>query len=162
MSSKQESAMSITDEQLAELEQVAGKATKGEWWIDSHGHNMVSFTDGGTVPVFSAQDLVNPAVRHPETGNLSHWPNDWDASYIVTAQPRTIAALITRLRTAEAERDELRKDAERYRWLRASMWYVGPDTLEPTEGGGIDGYANENFMAENLDAAIDAAMEASQ
>ena len=61
--------------------------------------------------------------------------------------------------TLLAERAELLRDAGRYRWLRESLWYVGPDTCEPTEGGSMEGYCNENFMAENLDAAIDAAMQ---
>lgn len=56
--------------------------------------------------VFIANDRMGPATRHPETGNLSHWPNDWEASFIALANPATILALL-------AERAELKKDAER-------------------------------------------------
>jgi hypothetical protein len=68
------------------------KATQGEWWIDSHGHRVVSLDSLDTV--FVADDRMGPATRHPETGNLSHWPNDWDASYIVAAQPSVVKGLI--------------------------------------------------------------------
>jgi hypothetical protein len=94
---------SVTDELIDELELLASKATKGEWWIDSHGHKMVSHDADGTHSIFQAMDIVNPAVRHPETGNLSHWPNDWDASFIATANPATILALLS-------ERAELKRE----------------------------------------------------
>lgn len=140
---------SITDEQLAELEQLAGKATKGEWWIDSHGHTMVSHGDGVTETIFSARDLVKPAVRHPETWNLSHWPNDWDASYIATACPQNIQGLIARLRAAEA-------DAKRYRFLRAED--TSPGFLCNNDRAAQ--FMNE-YMAcgDKMDALIDAQME---
>ena len=54
---------------------------------------------------------------------------------------------------------KLVRDAERYRWLRASIWYVGPDDLYADEAGGLENYQNENFSAENLDTKIDAAIE---
>lgn len=88
---------------LKELAELASKATPGPWWIDSHGHCMVSESQDHRT-VFLTNDGMGPATRHPETGNLSHWPNDWDASYIASADPTTILELI-----AEVER--LRKDA---------------------------------------------------
>ena len=103
----------ITDEHLAEIEHLCSKATPGPWWIDSHGHCLVSQADGNHEPIMQAKELVKPAVRHPETGNLSHWPNDWDASYIATADPLTIQSLIARLRAAEKRIAELESD-ERY------------------------------------------------
>lgn len=106
--------ISVTDELVAELEYVAKRATKGEWWIDSHGHTMVSHDSGVTHTVFQAMDIVKPAVRHPETGNLSHWPNDWDASFIATANPATILALL-------AERAELLRDAGRFRLFASTV-----------------------------------------
>jgi len=57
------------------------------------------------------------------------------------------------------ERAELKRDAERYRWLRQSMWYVGPDNFFCGEGGEMNDYENHNYLATNLDAAIDAAMQ---
>src|SRR5690606_21112999 len=47
-----------------------------------------------------------------ETGNLSHWPNDWDASYIVNASPDKILELIAALSAVTAERD--RHEANAY------------------------------------------------
>jgi|GEM_PF-1451500 len=84
------------------LIELANKATPGPWWIDSHGHTMVSHGEGRTDTIFQAMPLVKPAVRHPETGNLSHWPNDWDATFIANANPAVIIALCERLREAES------------------------------------------------------------
>lgn len=132
--------MTINDELLAELEQLAGKATPGPWWIDSHGHNMVSESAGNKL-VFTADDRMGKSERNKETGNLSHWPNDWDASFIATANPETIKALL-------AEREELKRDAERYRFIKDKqtfIWLVS-DWFPTKESDQID-----------VDAAIDAA-----
>ena len=101
--------ISVTDELVAELGALARKATPGPWWIDSHGHNMVSESMDHQL-VFTADDRMGKAERNKETGNLSHWPNDWDASFIATANPSTILALL-------AERAELLRDAERLDWF---------------------------------------------
>lgn len=132
---------SITDDQIAELEELCSKATQGKWWIDSHGVTMMAM-DSLEV-VFTTPCDPNAAVRHPETGNLSNWRNDWDASYIATACPSKVQSLIARLRAAEA-------DAKRYRWLR--------------DDGYLENWANlhvcdEHLRSERTDTAIDAAME---
>lgn len=88
----------VTKEQLKELAQ---KATPGPWWIDSHGHRMSA--NGGMNTVFIADARMGEATRHPETGNLSHWPNDWDASYIVSADPTTILSLLAEIETLQAK-----------------------------------------------------------
>lgn len=90
----------MTPEQRKELRTIAEKATPGKWWIDSHGHRMSS--EDGMTTVFIADDRMGKATRHPETGNLSHWPNDWDASFIATANPATVLALLDRLEELEA------------------------------------------------------------
>lgn len=94
-------------DKYSELKLVAGKATPGPWWVDSHGMNMTSLPN---LEVVFSHPANGDAVRNAETGNLSHWRNDWDASYIATANPKTILELISdfdaqRLRadTAEAE-----------------------------------------------------------
>ena len=135
---------SITDEQIAEIEALASKATPGEWWIDSHGHRMTAGPFHETV--FIADDRIGKASRHHETGNLSHWPNDWDASYIAAACPANIIALITRLREAE-------KDAARYRWLR--------DRGDAYQWENILGFDLDDFMMEDdaLGHAIDVYMQ---
>lgn len=150
----------VTDELLEELEQLASKATPGPWWIDSHGNRMVSeYLDHETV--FIADDKMGPAVRHSETGNLSHWPNDWDASFIAQANPATIIALLNHIRTMQQELkaahisvdncELFRKDAERMAWLISrgdSMQWMNIIKVDPDE-------------FETLDGAIDAAMTAS-
>ncbi|MFW9088241.1 ead/Ea22-like family protein, partial [Pseudomonas sp. P2758] len=75
----------------SELKRLAEKATPGPWWVDSHGMTMMSMEKLEVVFNHPAQGA---AVRNEETGNLSHWRNDWDASYIATANPKTILALI--------------------------------------------------------------------
>lgn len=74
-----------------ELKQLAEKASPGPWWIDSHGMTMMSMP--GLKVVFN-HPAEGAAVRNEETGNLSHWRNDWDASYIAAANPAAILALI--------------------------------------------------------------------
>lgn len=96
--------MTFTDELLAELELLSSKATQGKWWIDSHGHTMIA-TD--TLDVVFSMPSTKGAVRHPETGNLSSWRNDWDASYIASANPKNMQMLLTELRRLRAENAEL-------------------------------------------------------
>ena len=72
--------------------------------------------------------------------------------------PETDNAVVA-LRGLLAERSELIRDAERYRWLRESMWYVGPDNFFCGEGGDMNDYENHNYRADTLDTAIDAAMQ---
>lgn len=91
----------------SQLKNLAEKATPGPWWVDSHGHRVS--TEDGMQTVFIAANKMGPATRHPETGNLSHWPNDWDASYIVNASPDKILELIAALSAVTAERDRLRE-----------------------------------------------------
>ncbi|HAO2749941.1 TPA: DUF551 domain-containing protein [Escherichia coli] len=78
------------------LREVAEKATPGNWWIDSHGQAMVSFIDNEVLEVF-ATDNKRDAVRHEDTGNLSRWRNDNDATFIATANPATVLALLDEL-----------------------------------------------------------------
>jgi hypothetical protein len=86
---------------INELEELAKEATPGPWWIDSHGHAMISEVGKHRV-VFTTDHRMGPAVRHESTGNLSHWPNDWDASYIAAANPSAISELIAAYREAVA------------------------------------------------------------
>jgi hypothetical protein len=97
--------MSVSDELLAELELLSSKATQGPWWIDSHGHTMMA-TD--TLDVVFSMPSTKGAVRHPETGNLSCWRNDWDASYIAAANPQNMQLLLSELRSLRAENSVIR------------------------------------------------------
>ena len=69
-----------------------------------------------------------------------------------------VDALTAELRRLRAENAELAKDAGRYKWLRDSIWYVGPDDFYCGEGGDMNEYENHNCQADTLDTAIDTAM----
>ncbi|MBL5841166.1 hypothetical protein I4U30_23155 [Enterobacter asburiae] len=85
-----------------DLERLAKGATQGQWWIDSHGHSMVAFSDDKNMEtVFITDPNMGPAVRHASTGNLSQWNNDVDATYIAAACPENILRLLTRVEELE-------------------------------------------------------------
>lgn len=88
------------------LREAAEKATPGNWWIDSHGQAMVSFVGNDVLEVFTT-DNKRAAVRHEDTGNLSRWRNDNDATFIATADPATVLALLDELEAAEKRIAEL-------------------------------------------------------
>ena len=79
------------------LREKAERATQGKWWIDSHGQAMVAFPDDGGVLGIFAVASNTPLVRHEDTGNLSRWRNDNDATYIAAACPATMLALLDEL-----------------------------------------------------------------
>lgn len=87
---------------IDELEQLAKKATKGLWWMDSHGETLVSCQVEGVQHICNFKHKNKPK-RNNETGNLSGWPNDWDATFIATANPENILSLISRLRDVERQ-----------------------------------------------------------
>ncbi|HCO1353126.1 TPA: ead/Ea22-like family protein [Escherichia coli] len=93
------------------LREAAEKATPGNWWIDSHGQAMVSFIDNEVLEVF-VTDNKRDAVRHEDTGNLSRWRNDNDATFIATANPATVLALLDEMEAAEKQILKLEKLAE--------------------------------------------------
>lgn len=88
------------------LRKAAEKATHGKWWIDSHGQAMVAFVGNDVLEVF-VTDNKRDAVRHEDTGNLSRWRNDNDATFIATANPATVIALLDELEAAEKRFAEL-------------------------------------------------------
>ena len=88
------------------LREAAEKATPGNWWIDSHGQAMVSFIDNEVLEVFATDNKLD-AVRHEDTGNLSRWRNDNDATFIAKANPATVLALLDELEAAEKRITEL-------------------------------------------------------
>ncbi|ELY4391697.1 ead/Ea22-like family protein [Cronobacter sakazakii] len=93
---------------IAKLKAAAEKATPGKWWIDSHGSAMVSFTGNGMKTIFVTDGkAMGKAVRHQDTGNLSHWRNDNDATFIATANPATVLELIAALEAAQKRIAEL-------------------------------------------------------
>ena len=86
---------------VAQLKAIAEKATPGRWWIiDNHGSTMVAWAENKIHIVFKTSETMGAAARREETGNLSHWPNDWDASYIAMANPANLLAIIKMLEDA--------------------------------------------------------------
>ncbi|HBH6927461.1 ead/Ea22-like family protein [Enterobacter cloacae] len=88
------------------LREAAERATPGNWWIDSHGQAMVSFIDNDVLEVF-ATDNKRAAVRHEDTGNLSRWRNYNDATFIATADPATVLALLDEMEAKDKQIVEL-------------------------------------------------------
>lgn len=89
-------------EKLNELFELAKLATPGKWWIDSHGHSMVSFAGNEMEVVFVTNSkAMGEAKRHEDTGNLSHWRNDNDATFIAAANPQAILAIAEAFRAME-------------------------------------------------------------
>lgn len=146
-----------TNKQLREL---ASKATAGPWWIDSHGHRMSA--NGGLDTVFVADNRMGPATRHPETGNLSHWPNDWDASYIAVANPERVLALLDEIESMQAECEELRKDAERYKEALARISIQVDGNVRECVRDCVNGQSDVQDIygyCDEIDSIIDAAMQ---
>lgn len=100
------------------LREAAEKATPGNWWIDSHGQAMVSFIDNEVLEVF-VTDNKRDAVRHEDTGNLSRWRNDNDATFIATANPATVLALLDELDKWQQESSAWQEVAEKQLALAA-------------------------------------------
>ncbi len=75
------------------IRDIGSRATKGEWWLDSHGHALHAPNECEILVVFKAE---TKAVRHKDTGNLSSWRNDNDADWIPTANPDKVNHLVER------------------------------------------------------------------
>jgi hypothetical protein len=93
---------------VKELRKLAANATPGKWWIDSHGEALVAFTDDGMKTVLKPEHLREKAHRDENTGSLSYWPNDSDASWIAAAQPNNIIPLLDQLEALTAENAVIR------------------------------------------------------
>lgn len=93
---------------IENLKRVAKLATQGEWWIDSHGHSMVSFVGNTVLDVFTTETPKDlEPTRHVDTGNLSYWRNDNDATYIAMACPQNVLSLISEIETLRLKVKEL-------------------------------------------------------
>lgn len=114
--------VTVTDELIAELEQLAGKATPGPWVLDF---------EGGSLYICEQEDDDKAiAVALPYDKGLS---GEWDGGiktdanwqYIAAANPATILALL-------AERAELKRVIADVKW-RVS------DTTDQLQATGFDG-----------------------
>ena len=93
--------------------------------------------------LIAANDLFNESPQDNEVGDVWSLAND---RFTEAASPEVIVALI-------AENEALRKDAERYRWLRDSSESIHQFYLStPIWFTGV------KFSKENVDSTIDAAM----
>ena len=83
----------------------------------------------------------------------------WDAAWKhaqKTFHARSMRDMEKQIADLQAECEQLRKNAERYRWLRDRIG--GHEQIED-EFVGHPGYSLSDLMAPEIDAAIDAAME---
>ncbi|PDQ15285.1 hypothetical protein CKK21_10805 [Enterobacter cloacae] len=62
--------------------------------------------DNDVLEVF-ATDNKRAAVRHEDTGNLSRWRNYNDATFIATADPATVLALLDEMEAKDKQIVEL-------------------------------------------------------
>ncbi len=135
----------LTEAGRNNLRELCDKATPGDWWIDSHGRQLVAHNPFSSIFITHGE-AMGPATRHPETGYLSHWPNDWDASYIVAVQPKVVRGLLDEIERLQADNQEL-KSAKHTIECR---FEVSEDTLSCIRGclraaeGDIDQLKAEN------------------
>lgn len=130
------------------LRDSAKKATPGPWRIEDD-------EDSAAGAVYITQDT--PDWREP-IARLYGWH---DQNYLELADPTTILGLLDERDALLAERDSMKKDAERYRWLRRHATLDGGSDYhfpevhawEYKEG------AEPNEQYGSLDTAIDAAMQ---
>jgi hypothetical protein len=125
--------INITEELLAELEQLAGKATPVEW------NRKRSFGQ------LNIQDD-------------NYMLGDDDAKFIATANPATILALLQHVRELKVDAERYRwlrnPDQDVALVLDKQTEYIDADDSVP----GVGGYFKYEYRAgEELDAAIDAA-----
>jgi len=91
---------SLTDELIAELEQLAGKATGGDWEYRL-----------GLVRTLPDADGYVPVAVAPDSPKNWRGQRDTNMQYIAAAKPDVLRALLS-------ERAALKADAERWRYAR--------------------------------------------
>lgn len=102
--------MTVTDELLAELEELAAGATEGPWTYETDEDSCY-----GAV-------FVKPDTEH-YSPPICRIDNDVTAEFVAATDPTTIMALTAELRRLRAENAELAKDAGRYRWIVKKSTY---------------------------------------
>ena len=131
--------ISVTDELVAELEALASKATPGNW-----------ATDGDTWVCANDSDQLNNGFVLAICEGPDKLKN---AEYMANASPLVIRALL-------AERAELLRDAERYRWLREQKAEHGVSVVNISQWLSAATCVAVTFVDGSfVDHAIDAAMQ---
>lgn len=131
---------------LKELERLARAATPGPWTYDGDTWELSAPSRKGKVEIATIETGWTEPMESEQQANIA---------YILAANPAAILSLI-------AELEQVKKDAERYRWLAASC----RSTSEHWGGRWsiiIDGPAPKSHDSEDdFDAAIDAAIAKEQ
>ncbi|MEH6483089.1 MULTISPECIES: hypothetical protein [Pseudomonas] len=127
----------ITDDLITELEMLAKSASEGSWeWDDRE------VDDDGYVHIPECSYLVGSICL------ASHYENyQSDCDLIAASSPATILALL-------AERAELKRDAERYRWVISGEQEVETLVSIVRCHGGYEGK-----ISERVDVYMQAAMQ---
>lgn len=148
---------SVTDELIAELEAFASKA--GSLALDSA--ETVKAASGAMIecPVCGGEGYASAENDYCNFDNHAIGVEFYGIgpefglaeAYFRAANPATILALL-------AERAELKRDAERYRWLRMADWWDSSVCVikDPKSQARL---GSDCPSRDRLDAAIDAAMQ---
>lgn len=117
--------------QIAELRELSKKVSQGKWWMDSHGEALVCFSQDRDIQIIlKPEHLREKAHRDENTGGLSYWPNDSDASWIVATQPKNILSLLDQLEATQGGAAEAIRDCLR---LKESLKAVTEELAEEKE-----------------------------
>ncbi|MFV3416117.1 ead/Ea22-like family protein [Pseudomonas sp. NY15436] len=149
---------------LTKLKELAERATPGPW--------SAVWEEGDDTAWPNLFPIIQADGGETVIGNEGFYSDleqdKANAKFIAAANPQAILGLIERLDKAEhhwanensnnmaliAEVERLRKDAERYRWLRSKEAECNVEIpMDDGRGWVLPGYLDE------LDAAIDAALE---
>lgn len=152
----------IPDAELEELRRLHAEATPGEWksQVPAWNKNRRNCKTAVSSATGTVCNTVTPKVsRDGVIGYLP--PSSCRIAEYIAALNNAFPALIARLQEAEREREEVRADAERYRYLRSeSLIHWGQGKLrnkiswptiradDPIDGG---------KFRDRFDAAIDKA-----
>lgn len=88
---------------IENLKALGKTVTQGDWWMDSHGEALVCHGEKEMTIILQPKHLREKAHRDENTGGLSYWPNDSDASWIASAQPKVVLEIIEKLEKSEAD-----------------------------------------------------------
>lgn len=86
---------------IENLKALGKTVTQGDWWMDSHGEALVCHGEKEMTIILQPKHLREKAHRDENTGGLSYWPNDSDASWIASAQPKVVLEIIEMLEKLE-------------------------------------------------------------
>lgn len=131
---------------VRELRERALKATPGPWQ-----HERLGIIQGGPVQTY-VNGAAMPQLFTSHAADFME-PGDYlaNADFVAAANPAAILALLDEQDQLKAENAELRRDAERYRWVR-----------QPVNGNKVFAMAGNGECGGNMDAAIDQAMTKEQ